>query len=101
IRPRPYSRKKHLPNSAGPKAHGMTAFVPLIEIADNANHFRVGSPHGKTHARHAFAGDQVSAHRSVALVAGPLAVEVKAEIGQQWTESIGIVDCDLPAIPQR
>ena len=95
------SRKEDFPDAAGAQPHGMPALVPIVEVADYADHFGIGRPHRKANALHAQAFDQVSAHGAVALILRAFAVDVQIEIGDQAGKSVRVLDVGVRAVPER
>src|SRR5581483_514165 len=79
----------------------MPALIPVVEIANDAYHLRIGRPNRKAHAWDALALDGVSAHGAVALVLCSFGVDVQVEIGNETWETIGVFDIGLRAVPQR
>src|SRR5580765_2481770 len=51
MRPFAHARNKNLPDTRRPKrSHGMTAAIPLVEIANDTDALRVGRPDGEAGA---------------------------------------------------
>jgi hypothetical protein len=78
----------------------MPARIPVIKVADDANHFGIWRPDGKTHAADAFVLDNMSAQCVVTLVVSAFAVEIQIEVGQERLEPIGIVENFGSAFPK-
>ena len=109
VRPRREPWQKNLPQAAVPQTHRMARSIPTVVVAGDADHFGIRSPHRKTNALDAFAGDRVRPQRSVAFVVGALAMQVQFESGQQGREAVRILqlfrfareECNAQAIFRR
>jgi|GEM_PF-4384950 len=74
-RPKPGDEK--LPHArAAERAHRVVAAVPSVEVADERDLRRIGSPHGKTHALHAL----VCAHMGSKFIVNPVLVALAKQI---------------------
>ena len=71
-------------------AHGMSAAVPVIEIADDADPLRVGSPDGEVNSAKALMGSEMGTEPLVIAVVRPFAEQVQVKIGEDRPKEIGI-----------
>jgi len=92
---------EQFPDAAGAKTHGMTALIPIVEIADHAHHFGVRRPDRESHAGNVVTGNRMRAHGAIAFVLRAFAVNMQIEVGDQGAEAVGVVDLDAAAIPER
>jgi hypothetical protein len=76
----------------------MDAAVPAIEVADNTDALRAGSPDGEVNALNAFQGDKVRAKFLVRVVMAALAHEIEVKLGEDARESIRVVDFERFAV---
>ncbi len=88
------ARQEDLPDAPLSQPHGMPPGVPVVEFADDRDYLGAGSPDREAHALDAFHADQLRAEGVVALVVGPLAVQMQLELGKERREAIGILKLD-------
>jgi hypothetical protein len=94
------SGKKNLPDPSGAQPHGMPAVVPIVEVANHTDHFRVRRPHHEADAMHALTFDRVRAHAAITLVLRSFAMNVEVKIGNQARKAIRIFDVYIDAAPK-
>ncbi len=86
-------REKNFPDTRRtPRAHGMDATVPAIEIANDAHAPGAGSPNSEVNATEAFEGNEMSAEFFVGVVMAAFAHEVQIELAENVRKSVGIVN---------
>src|SRR5712672_852489 len=68
----------------------MNAAIPAIEVTDDADALRAGSPHRKVYALNAFDGDDMGAHLFVGVVMAAFAHEVQIKFGEDNGKGIRI-----------
>ena len=73
---------------------------PIVELADDGDVFGVGRPHREAHAGSAARFGEVRAERAVGFVERALVVQVEIGIGDLRTETVGVLDGDLAAVPE-
>src|SRR5262245_61620904 len=73
-------------------ARGMDTAVPAVEIADDTDSLRAGSPDGKVNASNTFEGEEMSAKFLVGVVMTALAHEVEVKFGEDAGEGIRIMN---------
>src|SRR5579872_6881102 len=91
---------ENFPDAAGAQPHRMAAAVPVVEVADDADHFGVRRPHREANAGDSVARSKMRAEGPVALEVRTFAVQVQIEIGQQRRKAVRVVNFLLLPIPK-
>ena len=65
-----------LPDAAIADPHGVPSCVPVVEVTDKADHFRVRSPHSESDAAHGTEFNHMRPERVKAFVVRAFAVQV-------------------------
>lgn len=86
--------QEEFPDAAVAKTHGVSPGAPAVEVADNGDHRRAGSPNGEASTLHTFAEHGVSAHHAPGFIVGALTVEVNLVVGQDRGEPVRIFDLE-------
>src|SRR5688500_4773315 len=79
----------------------MGALVPAVEVADHADSFRVGRPHGEVDPRDAFVLDAVRAEHLISVKQVALAPKMPVEISGERPEAVRIVVLDNRIVVMR
>ncbi len=90
------SRDEELPDAAGDVLlHGMTAAIPSIEVADDADAGGVGGPDGEVDAIDTVHVAQLRAESAVASPVSALSEQIQIVVAQQRRKGIRIVNRHL------
>ena len=86
------SREEDFPEAVAAHAHGVTASVPGIEVADHADAFGIGRQHGKGDARDAIVLDRMRPQFVIELKVAAFAQEMQIDVGQDRQKPVRIVE---------
>lgn len=78
----------------------MPSDIPIVKIARYGNVLGVRGPNSEPHAGHTICASEVCTQSFVCLLERAFAVEVQVEIGELWTEAVGIFELGLASIPE-
>lgn len=91
--------EENLPDPRVPAAHGVTAGIPVVEIAGDRNIFGVGRPEREAHALNTVDCYGVGPECMPSLIERSFAVQIKIVFRNDGAEPVGVVDYGDTAMP--